>query len=113
MKNEKLNYFQIKNDITEKQLFDCSEYHYVRHEKIGNEYFENIGKLIFEFIYYNKKVKYFNTNYSKPDGLTYYLKLFNIDDTYSQYLNITKQDVINKLFMKNDDLLLHLVDKFI
>ena len=105
-----LKYFSTSNKkITYKELFQCSEYHYTRWDHKNNIYFENIGKMIFEFLWMNKKVKYFSNNKSINDGLTEYLKLFNIDDNITQYLNISKNDIEKKLFMHKNDTLLNIL----
>lgn len=72
-------------------------------------YSENIGKMIFEFLWLGKKVHYSPKNKSQDDGLTDYLSLFNIDDNVEQNLNITKNEIENKLFMKKNDLILKLI----
>ena len=55
------------------------------------------GKLIFEFLYFNKKVEYLPTNKSFDDGLTDYLQLFNINDNIKQELTISKEEIEEKL----------------
>lgn len=55
------------------------------------------GKLLFEFLYYNKYVYYNAEPKQDNDGLTDYLNYFNIDDNISQELKITKEEIYNKL----------------
>jgi hypothetical protein len=76
---------------------------------VDSIYSENIGKLIFEFVYMNKKVYYSSENKSQDDGLTEYLRLFDFDDNVTQEIKFTKQDVINKLCFHKDDLVLKLL----
>jgi hypothetical protein len=44
------------------------------------------------------------------DGLTEYLKLFNINDNVGQELIISPEEIKDKLFMKKDDLLIKLIN---
>lgn len=72
-------------------------YDYHRWVPVGpNLKFENIGKLIFEFLLIGRQVKYSTKNRSFPDGLTEYLAAIGIDDTRDQIL-----DFDNKQEMKN------------
>lgn len=92
-------------------IYTFKEYYYNRWVYIDNSiYFENIGKLIFEYIYLNKKVSYSIKNRKdNGDGLTHYLKMFDIDDNKDLILSnlINKEDIINKLFMNENDKLIN------
>ena len=72
-------------------------------------YFENIGKGIFEFIYRGGTVNYIPDGMNEKDGLYYYLRLFGLDgeQTYTP-LPLTKNDIEDKLLMKDDDLIFKL-----
>ncbi len=70
--------------------------------------FHNIGRIIFEYCYLQKSVSYFN-NKQFNDGLTEYLKLFNIDDNVHQEITINSTDLYNKLFFHDNDLILNLI----
>lgn len=95
-KNKNFNIFPL----------EYNAYNYHRHYLYGNTFYENIGKLIFEFNYHNKNVFYSPKNKMIDDGLTHYLNLFNINDNEKQILNISKNEMEHKLFMnKNDELL--------
>lgn len=84
----------------------CNELKYQRWRNvIGNIYSENIGKMIFEFLYMGKKVFYSAENKSQDDGLTTYLKLFGIDDNINQELHLSKTDIKNKLGFSDKDLI--------
>lgn len=75
-----------------------------------NIFFENIGKLIWECLYNNRKVLYYSVKAEIKDGLYYYLKLFGIDGIIDHIpLNISREQVIDKLFMKDDDLILNIL----
>jgi len=78
--------------------------------KVGDNSFENIGKGIFENLYHNKTVNYHTDGMTMKDGLYYYLKLFGIDGLKDHApLEITRQDIEDKLFMKDDDIILELL----
>lgn len=72
-------------------------------------YWENVGKRIFEVLYYGNTVKYVNEGLVEPDGLFYYLKLFDIDGYQSCNIKISEHIIKDKLFMKEDDKLLDLI----
>lgn len=97
-------------------IHSFKEYHYNRWFLINNDiYFENIGKLMYEYIYLNKRVKYSPKNKNTPeDGLTHYLKLFGVDDSKNLILSnyISKSDIENILFMKENDILLKEVKEY-
>lgn len=70
--------------------------HYYRHIRLGSIYYENIGKLPFEFMYFNKPVFYSIKNKCFDDGFTEYAKKIGIDDSCNQELrNI---DISNLLY---------------
>lgn len=78
--------------------------------KVGQYYFENIGKSIWETIYCGQDVTYDPTGMLGKDGLYYYLKLFGVDGekSYSP-LPINRKDIEGKLFMKDNDIVLSLI----
>ena len=89
------------------EYLKATELHYQRWRKvIDNVYAENIGKMIFEFSALDKKVYYSNENKTHNDGLTYYLKLFDIDDNISQEIHINEKRLFDILGMKDNDVLL-------
>lgn len=91
-------------------LHKFSSYNYERFHTCDNvTYIENIGKMIFEYRYLNKQVHYSIHNKTIDDGLTEYLSLFDIDDNYSQDIFITEKDIQDKLFMKDNDLILSII----
>ncbi len=76
----------------------------------NNTFFENVGKLIWECLYKDKSVFYLNDGIKIKDGLYYYLKLFEIDGSVDHIpLNISKEQIVDKLFMKDDDLILNIL----
>jgi len=78
--------------------------------KVRKHYFENIGKIIWENIYLENKVFYSSIGRTIEDGLHFYLKLFGVDSRQDyKPLPITKNEIIDKLFMRKDDLLLTLL----
>jgi len=103
-----LNHLNIKNSNL--LPHGCKSYQYQRWIQIvPKTYLENIGKLIFEFCYLNKPVYYSIKNKTINDGLHYYLKLFNVDDNINQILNITKEEIIEKLVFNDNDKILELL----
>lgn len=76
---------------------------------MNDVYYENIGKLIFEFLYLGRSVYYSSKNKCFDDGLTYYLKLFDIDDNKTQKIEIKKEDIEEKLFFNDNDDILNFV----
>jgi len=75
--------------------------------KVKGNYYENIGKSIFEHLYHGKKVNYSARNMTIKDGLYYYLKLFGIDGSKDHFpLNISRDEIKDKLFMKDDDVMI-------
>lgn len=97
--------------------FNIHEYDkliWYRHKREDNiEWYAEIkAKLIFEFLYLNKNVHYLPINKYFDDGLTDYLKLFNIDDNIEQDLNISIDELYEKVIKFNeDDELLHFIEK--
>jgi len=85
----------------------------LRHEKYKDSWAalnENIGKVIFESLYYGLKVNYSADGYV-PDGLSCYLRLFDIDPSINHFpLLITEEHIKEKLFMDKNDLLLELIN---
>lgn len=68
------------------------------------KYYENIGKCIFEMLYLERPVFYRIKNKSFDcDGLSYYLKLFNIDDTKDQHLIVPSTLIKQKLSFQPKD----------
>lgn len=75
-------------------------------------FYENIGKLIWEYKLLGKKVSYSPRNKSLDDGLHYYFKRLNLDDT-QEYDDIpVSEDLLKeKMYMGSDDLLKTLLKK--
>lgn len=108
-------YHTFSSDRMDSIIFKEKHFYYTRKQKwyIKNgkkSWFENIGKGIFERLYKDVKVHYNIRGMTQKDGLYYYLKLFDVDGTKNHYpLEITKDDIKDKLFMKENDLLLDLI----
>lgn len=109
-----LNYKKNLQDLDTRRYF-YEIYEYKRSGKPHmefnhNQFFENVGRLIFEHIYFNYKVNYNIDGMFTKDGLYYYLKLFGVDGTINHKpLPIFKSDIIEKLFIKNNDMILELI----
>ena len=105
------NYSSLKNKIG----FNIHNYksltwhrHQVENQSYCfNQCLELKGKLLFEFLYFRKQVHYSPVNKCFNDGLTDYLSLFNIDDNIEQDINISREEIFDKLvkFDENDELL--------
>jgi hypothetical protein len=67
-------------------------------------HFENMGKGIFEHLWFDKHVYYKSDGLFDKDGLYYYLKLFDIDATKDQEISIQKYDLKNKLFWRENEI---------
>ena len=75
-------------------------------------YFENIGKQLFEHLYFGKKCSYYSEGVFTDDGMCEYLQLFGIDGKVDHIpLVITKNEIKDHLFMKNIDYIYNLVMK--
>ena len=69
----------------------------------GN-YFENIGKQLFEHLYFRKKVNYYADGAYMKDGMWFYLHNFGIDGMKdAENLKLSKGQIMNHLFMKSND----------
>ena len=96
--------------------FDYKEYLYYRYDKKnddnlytdnGARYYENIGKLLFEFILLGKNSIYLPKNKKFDDGLTEFMNDMGLDDNKEyKFSDKDKQFFEDKLFMKSDDKLL-------
>ena len=76
----------------------------------GDMYFENIGKMIFEHLMFEKKVNYFTDGMFVKDGLYYYLKLIGVDGEIDHTpIEVDREIIFEKLFPKEDDLLFEMV----
>lgn len=72
----------------------------------GN-YFENIGKQLFEHLYFRKRVNYYADGVFTKDGMWFYLTQFGIDGNKDlEDIKMSKGDIMNYLFLKSSDELL-------
>jgi hypothetical protein len=103
------------DDYSLKLRFFYNTYYYRRTDKEHievkrNKYFENVGRSIFEHIYFRKRVNYYTDGMFMKDGLFYYLDLFDVDGMIPHApLPITKEMVESVLFMDEDDIILDLI----
>jgi hypothetical protein len=79
--------------------------------KVGEgQYFENIGKGIFEYSYKGYPIKYNTEGMFTKDGLFYYMRLCGVDGSINHDpLIIPKSKIIKQLCMNENDLLLDLI----
>src|SRR5574344_15274 len=111
-------YFKNKKNLLNMKPFSYKTYQYFRYSKkskdnpyteFGADYYENIGKLMFEFLLLEKKAYYYCKNKHIDDGLTEFMQQFDIDDNYDYDLNTINNNVLfEKLFMKQNDEILKL-----
>jgi hypothetical protein len=100
-----------KQKILTTDIYKVYEVHFCRrYLSSTGTYSENIGKLIFEMIWLDRPVYYYSKPKTFDDGLHYYLQLFNVDDNKDQLLSITKEDIEDKLFIHDDDLLYKIIE---
>lgn len=70
----------------------------------GARYYENIGKLMFEFILLGKESQYLPKNKKFYDGLSEYMNYLDLDDNNTYiFTNKEKQYFEEKLFMQSND----------
>jgi hypothetical protein len=83
-----------------------SEYHFKRRFEYGKgDFRDNFPRLVFEFLWLGRKVFYSSEGKKIDDGFTSYLNLFNVDDKVSRFLDISRDEIEEKLFMKENDLM--------
>lgn len=115
-KYKEIEYYHKLNRVrlNHMQHWNQNSFYYCRKDRykalIKNDcYAENIGKVIFEYLYLNKKVIYDPDGMFMNDGLFYYLKLFDVDANKKQDLIISKQQICDTLLMYKEDILLNLL----
>ena len=106
----KLSYRRLNALKQSGHLKDEINFKRTRSEKgdIGDgNYFENIGKQLFEHLYFQKKVNYFADGAFTFDGMWFYLNKFGIDGSKDfKDIKMPRSLIKNHLFMKNIDELL-------
>ena len=68
-------------------------------------HFENMGKGMFEHLWFGREVEYQTDGMFMEDGLYYYMKLFDLDAFENQKIRIGKRKFMNHLFYKTTDYL--------
>lgn len=92
--------------------FEYDSLYYYRYVCVDGNFVENIGKLIFEYRYLEKDVYYSPHTKTIDDGLTFYLKLFNVDDSACQDIYISDRDIESRLLMSENDVMLNIISDF-
>lgn len=102
----------ILDSINNVKVYDYNRLkRYTRCDHYIPIFVENIGKIIFECIYFRIPVNYSKSTHG-VDGLYFYLELFNVDPTINHYpLPISRKDIKRKLFMDDDDLILRMINE--
>jgi hypothetical protein len=97
---------------TQRGLADILDYRRTNKKKgeiYEGKYAENMGKTIFEHLYYGKTVNYYTDGLFMDDGLMYYLQLFGIDGSKNHIpLVIPKKEIERKLFVNFKDFIYRL-----
>jgi hypothetical protein len=92
---------------TRRGLSNILEYKRISKKKgelYPEKYAENMGKTIFEHLYYGKTVNYYTDGLFTDDGLMYYLQLFGIDGSKNHIpLKISREEIEKKLFVNLKD----------
>lgn len=68
-------------------------------------HFENMGKGMFEHLWFGREVEYKTDGMFMEDGLYHYMKLFGLDAFEDQKIKLEKKDIMNHLFYKTSDYL--------
>ena len=107
------DYYKNKINGNNIKPFDYKKYLYYRYDKKNNDnlytddgarYYENIGKLMFEFILLGKESQYLPKNKKFYDGLSEYMNYLDLDDNNTYiFTNKEKQYFEEKLFMQSND----------
>lgn len=71
-------------------------------------HFENMGKGMFEHLWFGREVEYKTDGMFMEDGLYYYMDLFGLDAFEDQKIRIEKKEFMNHLFYKTSDYLYRL-----
>lgn len=107
------DYFLYNNRTEFVNTFKFSRHAFCRmgHGPNKDIFIENIGKLVFEYLYMNKPLDYYTYHRIQDDGLHYYMKLIGLDDR-EDHLNLTGYSNIiqEKILFNKDDLLLKLIE---
>jgi len=91
--------------------FDYGVYKYSRSMRGGGTWWENIGKLPFEFLLTGRRVLYSAAGKQVDDGLTELLREFGVDDNVDQELMIPVAALEQRFFDKPYDELLKIVNR--
>lgn len=111
-------YYKNKMNCKNIEPFSYKKYEYYRYDKKnetncytddGARYYENIGKLMFEFVLLGKESSYSPRNKQFDDGLTEFMNYLGYDDNQSYLWNHKDISYLEKrLFMDKDNKLLSL-----
>lgn len=98
---------QTKRGLSE--VLDYRRTNKKKGEIYEGKYAENMGKTIFEHLYYGKTVNYYTDGLFMDDGLLFYLQLFGIDGSKEHVpLKISRQEIEKKLFVNFKDFIYRL-----
>lgn len=114
LKNKYKNYYLYNSRLEYINTMKFEQHAFCRigtHYDNIHLYMENIGKLIFEYLYMNRNLDYYNYNRVGDDGVHYYMQLIGLDDR-DNHMNLRGYDNIvkEKLLFHDNDLLLDLIE---
>ena len=111
-------YYKNKMNCKNIEPFSYKKYEYYRYDKKnetncytddGARYYENIGKLMFEFVLLGKESSYSPRNKQFDDGLTEFMNYLGYDDNQLYWWNYKDISYLEKrLFMNKENKLLSL-----
>lgn len=104
----RLNALKQSNRIKDEYTFNRVEKikTMIHDADVETYHFENMGKGIFEHLWFGRPVHYVTDGIFTKDGLYYYLKLFGIDAKKNQTIRrIPRPKIMDKLFYKTKDYL--------
>lgn len=109
-------YYKSKMNGINIKPFTYKTYKYYRYDKKNDynnynlaRYYENIGKLMFEFILFGKESMYSPRNKCFDDGLTEFMNYLGYNDEEERmFTNNDKKQIEDRIYMKKNDVLLNL-----
>ena len=115
------DYYKNKMEGKNTKPFSYKKYEYYRYDKKndfnnytddGARYYENIGKLMFEFVFLGKESTYSPKNKKFFDGLSEFMRYVGYDDEQEYVFNQKDLALLEeKLYMNEDDEILKLFSK--
>lgn len=117
MKESKYEQIEYYHKFSHKRLFSLRQCGFIKNDYIFKRsvkkkteigeglYYENMGKGIFENLWFGKEVIYDVDGMFMEDGLYYYMNLFGLDAFKNQKIKLSKKEIKNNLFFNENDYL--------